>query len=74
MVREIFSTARRKAQRRFLPFVFIDEAESILGTRRAGRYSNVLSTLVPMFCTEMDGIESLNESGDHSRLQSGGPH
>ncbi len=44
-----------------MPFVFIDEAESILGTRRAGRYSNVLSTLVPMFCTEMDGIESLNE-------------
>jgi proteasome-associated ATPase len=44
-----------------LPFVFIDEAESILGTRRAGRYSNILSTLVPMFCTEMDGIESLNE-------------
>ena len=38
-----------------------DEAESILGTRRAGRYSNILSTLVPMFCTEMDGIESLNQ-------------
>src|ERR1700738_2904508 len=61
MVREIFATAREKRQKGFLPFVFIDEAESILGTRRAGRYSNVLSTLVPMFCTEMDGIESLNE-------------
>ncbi len=61
MVREIFATAREKRKEGYLPFVFIDEAESILGTRRAGRYSNVLSTLVPMFCTEMDGIESLNE-------------
>src|ERR1700732_3754021 len=61
MVREIFSTAREKRKEGFLPFIFIDEAESILGTRRAGRYSNVLSTLVPMFCTEMDGIESLNQ-------------
>ncbi|MFN2509574.1 MAG: AAA family ATPase, partial [Chthoniobacterales bacterium] len=40
---------------------FIDEAESILGTRRASRYSSILSTLVPMFCSEMDGIESLGE-------------
>jgi proteasome-associated ATPase len=61
MVREIFSTAREKRKEGFLPFIFIDEAESILGTRRAGRHSNILSTLVPMFCTEMDGIESLNE-------------
>jgi proteasome-associated ATPase len=44
-----------------MPFVFIDEAESILGTRRASRYSNILSTLVPMFCSEMDGIDSLND-------------
>lgn len=61
MVREIFATAREKRKQGYLPFIFIDEAESILGTRRAGRHSNILSTLVPMFCTEMDGIESLNE-------------
>jgi proteasome-associated ATPase len=61
MVREIFATAREKRKEGFMPFLFIDEAESILGTRRASRYSNILSTLVPMFCTEMDGIESLNE-------------
>jgi proteasome-associated ATPase len=61
MVREIFATAREKRKEGFLPFIFIDEAESILGTRRAGRYSSILSTLVPMFCTEMDGIDSLNE-------------
>jgi proteasome-associated ATPase len=61
MVREIFTTAREKRKEGYLPFLFIDEAESILGTRRASRYSNILSTLVPMFCTEMDGIESLSE-------------
>jgi proteasome-associated ATPase len=61
MVREIFSTAREKRREGFLPFLFIDEAESILGTRRASRYSNILSTLVPMFCAEMDGIESLGD-------------
>jgi len=61
MVREIFATAREKRREGYMPFLFIDEAESILGTRRASRYSNILSTLVPMFCTEMDGINSLNE-------------
>jgi proteasome-associated ATPase len=62
MVREIFATAREKRREGFLPFIFIDEAESILGTRRAGRSSNILSTLVPMFCTEMDGLESLHDA------------
>jgi proteasome-associated ATPase len=61
MVREIFATAREKRLEGFMPFLFIDEAESILGTRRASRYSNILSTLVPMFCSEMDGIDSLND-------------
>src|SRR5881628_2568407 len=61
MVREIFATAREKRREGYLPFLFIDEAESILGTRRASRYSSILSTLVPMFCTEMDGIESLSQ-------------
>src|SRR3954469_12011740 len=59
--REIFSTAREKRREGYLPFLFIDEAESILGTRRASRYSNILSTLVPMFCSELDGIESLHD-------------
>lgn len=61
IVREIFSTAREKRREGYLPFIFIDEAESILGTRRASRHANILSTLVPMFCTEMDGIDSLEE-------------
>ncbi|MFL6589997.1 MAG: AAA family ATPase, partial [Chthoniobacterales bacterium] len=61
IVRDIFETAREKRREGFLPFLFIDEAESILGTRRASRYSNILSTLVPMFCSEMDGIDSLHD-------------
>src|SRR6059058_1066714 len=61
MVREIFATAREKRSEGFMPFLFIDEAESILGTRSASRYANILSTLVPMFCSEMDGIDSLND-------------
>ena len=61
IVREIFAMAREKRREGFLPFLFIDEAESILGTRRASRHSNILSTLVPMFCSEMDGIDSLDD-------------
>jgi len=58
-VRDLFSQCRERANDGALAFLFIDEAESILGTRRAGRYHSILSTLVPMFCTEMDGIEPL---------------
>src|ERR1700716_328221 len=61
IVRDIFSTAREKRREGYMPFLFIDEAESILGTRRASRHSNILSTLVPMFCSEMDGIDSLDD-------------
>ncbi len=58
-VRDLFAQCRERARDGALAFLFIDEAESILGTRRAGRYHSILSTLVPMFCTEMDGIEPL---------------
>jgi len=61
IVREIFAAAREKRKSGYLPFLFIDEAESVLGTRRATHSSNILSTLVPMFCAEMDGIESLHD-------------
>lgn len=61
LVREIFAQARQKRKEGFLPFIFIDEAESILGTRRSMRSHNISNTVVPMFCTEMDGIESLHD-------------
>ncbi len=58
-VRDLFAQCRERSSDGALAFLFIDEAESILGTRRAGRYHSILSTVVPMFCTEMDGIEPL---------------
>ena len=61
MVREIFAQARQKRKEGYLPFIFIDEAESILGTRRSTRTHNISNTVVPMFCSEMDGIESLQD-------------
>ena len=61
MVRDLFAQARSRRKEGALPFIFIDEAESILGTRRAMRSFNISNTLVPMFCSEMDGIESLRD-------------
>jgi len=59
-VRDLFVQCREKAAEGHLAFLFIDEAESILGTRHAMRAgTNILSTLVPMFCSEMDGLEPL---------------
>jgi proteasome-associated ATPase len=58
-VRELFAQCRDRAQDGALAFLFIDEAESILGTRHGGRFHNMSSTIVPMFCTEMDGLEPL---------------
>lgn len=60
-VRDLFQQCRDKAAEGHLAFLFIDEAEAILGTRSGGRVgSTILNTLVPMFCTEMDGLEALN--------------
>ncbi|OQW31905.1 MAG: peptidase [Nitrospira sp. HN-bin3] len=61
MVRDLFAQARARRKEGALPFIFIDEAESIVGTRRAMRSFNISNTLVPMFCSEMDGIESLRD-------------
>jgi proteasome-associated ATPase len=61
LVRDLFEQARARRRSGALPFIFIDEAESILGTRRALRSFNISNTLVPMFCSEMDGIESLRD-------------
>lgn len=58
-VRDLFAQCRERAADGHLAFLFIDEAESILGVRRGGRAHSILSTLVPMFCTEMDGLEPL---------------
>lgn len=58
-VRDLFAQCRERANDGALAFLFIDEAESLLGTRRGGRFHSMSSTLVPMFCTEMDGLDPL---------------
>lgn len=60
MVREIFKTAREKAKEGRLVFIFMDEAESVLRTRSTGRYLNISNTVVPQFCAELDGLQSLD--------------
>lgn len=61
-IREIFQKARDYREKGQIPFIFIDEAESILGTRRADRGLNISNTLTPMFCAEMDGVQSLRDT------------
>ncbi len=61
-IREIFKKARDYKEKGQVPFIFIDEAESVLGTRQASRGLNISNTLVPMFCAEMDGIQSLRDT------------
>lgn len=58
-VRDLFAQCRERAQDGALAFLFLDEAEALLGTRRGGRIHSMSNTLVPMFCTEMDGLEPL---------------
>ncbi|HVF11168.1 MAG TPA: AAA family ATPase, partial [Abditibacteriaceae bacterium] len=58
-IREIFQTAREKSKSGHLVFIFIDEAESILRTRSAGRASYIQNTVVPQFSAEMDGLVAL---------------
>lgn len=54
-VRDLFAQARSVKEGRGV--VFIDEAESILG-KRGALYAQMEKTIVPMFLTEMDGLES----------------
>lgn len=61
LVRDLFAQARARRKAGDLPVLFIDEAESILGTRRSIRALNIANTLVPMFCAEMDGVVSLRD-------------
>jgi proteasome-associated ATPase len=59
MVRDIFRIAREKAKEGRLVFIFMDEAESVLRTRSSGRWLNISNTVVPQFCAELDGLQSL---------------
>ena len=60
IVREIFATAREKRREGCMPFLFIDEPNRLRVVAPAG-IRIFFRRLVPMFCSEMDGIESLHD-------------
>jgi len=60
-IRALFRRARKhKATHGYPAVMFIDEADAILSKRGTGISSDMEKTIVPMFLTEMDGME---ESG-----------
>lgn len=58
-IREIFKKAKDKAEEGNPVIIFIDEIDAILRTRGTGISSDVESTIVPQFLSEIDGLESL---------------
>lgn len=57
-IRQIFQKAREHKQKSGAPAViFLDEADAILG-KRGQLYAQMEKTIVPMFLTEMDGMEA----------------
>lgn len=56
-VRDLFYDARQHHEEHGYPAViFIDEADSVMAAR-GGRFGGMSNTIVPMFLTEMDGLE-----------------
>lgn len=57
-ISELFARARQHYKEHKYPaLMFIDEAEAILPMRGSGKSSDVENTIVPMFLSEMDGLE-----------------
>ena len=57
-IREIFDEARRTATFDSPVIIFFDEMESLFRTRGSGRSSDVETTIVPQFLSEIDGVEA----------------
>lgn len=57
-IRSIFERARaHKKETGYPATIFIDEADAILGKRGSGVSSDMEKTIVPMFLSEMDGLD-----------------
>lgn len=57
-IRDMFWDARRHHEEYGYPaIIFIDEADAVMA-KRGGNHGGIGGTIVPMFLTEMDGIES----------------
>lgn len=58
-VREVFKKAKEKAADGNPVIVFFDEMDALFRTRGTGISSDIESTIVPQFLSEIDGVESL---------------
>ncbi len=59
-IREIFQKAKEKAADDVPVVVFFDEMDALFRTRGTGISSDVETTIVPQFLTEVDGVEGLH--------------
>ena len=59
-IRLVFQRAREKASEGMPVIVFFDEMDSVFRTRGSGVSSDVETTIVPQFLSELDGVESLD--------------
>ena len=60
-IREVFAKAKEKASHGYPVIVFFDEMDALFRTRGSGISSDVESTIVPQFLSEIDGVESLQD-------------
>jgi len=58
-VREVFKKAKERAEEGHPVIVFFDEMDALFRTRGTGISSDIESTIVPQFLSEIDGVESL---------------
>lgn len=60
-IREVFQKARDKSKEGFPVIIFFDEMDSLFRSRGMGISSDMESTLVPQFLSEIDGVEHLRD-------------
>ena len=58
-IREVFKKAKEKAEEGMPVIVFFDEMDALFRTRGTGVSSDIESTIVPQFLSEIDGVERL---------------
>ncbi|MGH7273228.1 MAG: proteasome ATPase [Nitrospiria bacterium] len=58
-IREVFKKAKEKAEEGLPVIVFFDEMDALFRTRGTGISSDIESTIVPQFLSEIDGVERL---------------
>ena len=60
-IREVFQKAKEKSKEGVPVIIFFDEMDSLFRSRGIGISSDMESTLVPQFLSEIDGVEGLQD-------------